>query len=1668
MAENTSTRIPLANRLVGGAVFSLLAAAFVYVFVNVFRAAPFRTPAKPSAPPVRDAVQAALSTDSVARAYREIAAFGSRAPGQPGLERTRAYIEKAFADAGLEIFGQDVAVPSPLLRESSGFIETTSGRIEAWPFEPNYVQTVTTGARGIEGELFLADDAGMRSCTRFAGKIAVIDTSRPIFGEFELNAARYVDAGFEAVVVTHAQGLGHAPWGKRMEQLRLKSLPANLVRVAAGPEILGHIGEKARLDVRSRWVNASTRNVVGVLRGGAGNKGAVIVPVEYDALSALPDFASGSLEALQTALLTKLAAGLAERAKTAPPKRDVVFVAATGIAQAQSGLGRLVSTIGLQGKPGHAAARISAQIADNDALRQNAAAALTLFDNPDFLAPGAVRETDAALRALPANARSYFTGRFTALLRKAVFEEAEPLLQAQIASQRKPDDLASPEFRHFLAVRRRYDKLNNLSQLPPGRVLARDEAKAFAFPMPNGSRGSLREAARAEFARLADYHARRAKSLVEDLALARLFAQYDDIVVAAPRVCPSAAGGDAACETIGVASGHKVAKGEAQELFLEMLGEAAQDLGMADEIKFREGDASGFANLYSAEIDSKPFAVASFPAFSIVSAGEAAKSSAHPFAQENFADLSSIRRTLLLVGEAVSKLADGYGTFGRLPVWGAYTMRGTVFAAGIGNSAIPNYAVEGALVCSLDKKQKLFTDPYGHFANPFVLTPAQYWERSKPYDAFLFDADGEVRYVKDYGASAQFIYASRKMEWNDIPVNLILYRAAPVALLNCVNPQSHKSFSGIEFISRRERTAFDSTCPYSDDGGMMDFLPPDASFYLLLKAGAPNNDLASETRAFCLGRQGGGNPEADGEGYLAQDTPVFRGVAEEAAASMEAVASSRLDLQRRHAMADDMTLDFSRRAREIAAETKADEAHGAPQLQRARGIREALSYLMLNHPVVRGTITEAVAGILWYMALLVPFVFFFEKLVFCFADVRRQLLAQGVVFVAVFALFRLLHPAFQMLRSPAMILLGFVIVAVVGFVTAVLSGKFQENIDALRRARGEVKGAGVDKAGVVMTAFMLGLNNMHRRKVRTGLTCATLVLMTFVMICFTSVQSGVVERERATGRAAYQGVVVRKDDFRPVTGAEVEALRATFGGRHTVSRRNFYASYYSEQDLAVVSPAVHVDFGEGSRARRRTARAALGFDSTEPLARSLRLLCTNGWFTAGQQQLPAGPYPVMISAEMAEELGVSLADVETGRAEVTVAGTRCFVHNVFDSASLAEAADPDGESLLPFDGEALNATRLASWGVLLADRADPRVGAADVILVVNDQFAMDARGIRTASVAVGMDGASYTDARREISSYLEQTGQECSYGLDGTAFVGRRARARSMAGVADLLIPLVIAALTVLNTMKGSVYERRDEIFVYNAVGIAPRYVFFMFVAEALVYSVVGAVLGYLLSQGTGRLLMAFGRTGGLNLNFATASTIYASLAIAAAALLSTWFPARTAMEIARPADNAGWKLPSQDAQGQIAVQLPFTFGKRDRIAVLAFLHDYFDSYGEGSSGPFFAGEPVLRLADRPDDLADGACIPALEVRVWLRPFDLGVSQKCVIELGTDRDTGEFVATMALTRLTGTRDACQRLSRPFVADVRRRFLIWRAVPEDQKAELFAKAKALLEKSCLDA
>ena len=218
-------------------------------------------------------------------------------------------------------------------------------------------------------------------------------------------------------------------------------------------------------------------------------------------------------------------------------------------------------------------------------------------------------------------------------------------------------------------------------------------------------------------------------------------------------------------------------------------------------------------------------------------------------------------------------------------------------------------------------------------------------------------------------------------------------------------------------------------------------------------------------------------------------------------------------------------------------------------------------------------------------------------------------------------------------------------------------------------------------------------------------------------------------------------------------------------------------------------------------------------------------------------------------------------------------------------------------------------------------------------------------------------------------------------------------------------------------------------------------------------------MLGYLLSQASGRLLTALGLTGGLNMDYSSIETIYASLAIMVAVLLSTILPARDASKLAAPSETRSWELPSA-ATDEMVFSLPFTFTPHDRVAVVSYFAQWLDANGAGSSGSFFCAPPQVTV--KTDE--HGGPVPAVTSTIWLKPYDLGVSQQLEVSLPVDPETGEYIARVRLQRLSGNVASWQRTLKPFLGAVRKQFLNWRVTTIGQREELFAEAKQMLQKA----
>jgi hypothetical protein len=266
----------------------------------------------------------------------------------------------------------------------------------------------------------------------------------------------------------------------------------------------------------------------------------------------------------------------------------------------------------------------------------------------------------------------------------------------------------------------------------------------------------------------------------------------------------------------------------------------------------------------------------------------------------------------------------------------------------------------------------------------------------------------------------------------------------------------------------------------------------------------------------------------------------------------------------------------------------------------------------------------------------------------------------------------------------------------------------------------------------------------------------------------------------------------------------------------------------------------------------------------------------------------------------------------------------------------------------------------------------------------------------------------------------------------------------TLGGLKDVIVPILIAALIVLNTMLGAVYERTREIGIFSSVGLAPSHIAMLFMAEAIVYAVLGAIAGYLLGQTVGQLIYKTGLLGGVTLNYSSLSAIVSTIIVMLTVILSTIYPAKKASEISVPDIARTWKLPEPNGD-EWFFALPFTLMDEELEGVNAFLAHLFDQHRDESSSDFYI--------DRVDFWADGSRF-MLETMVWLAPYDLGVSELVtLISSPIPEEKNLYSMSLLVTRESGDVPSWNRVNRRFVNFLRKQFLIWRTLTPAER-ELF--------------
>jgi hypothetical protein len=1719
------------DHLAVAALFGVIALAGLAVFVLVMEP-DSRQPTPPftarySEEPLERALAAGSITGQLDRIRAAGEAPGERAigrfTGSPGFYRTEQLILAAFREAGLDIQTQEFRAVVPVT-DGCDILDETGAPLPGvtlFPVQPSGLTPLALPPEGLSGELLIAENTDLMHLTGHPPSNTIVATyldsasGWPVLASVGTRALLVMEDDLARQLRSNPDVPGN--WDGLVSGDEI-TFPRFLVRGSLEP----YAGRRLTLRCRVRWEEKPVRNLVGVLKGGGSNTEALVVSAYYDSSSLVPEAAPGAEQAVPLAVLLETLRGLAPYRGAL--NRDVIFIATAAHAQALGGVSRLMEAVELfsRGRGDYQSPEaVRSEIKNTLAMAERG---LALLADPDAAAAWAGLDDDfkawfgKRITAAAGELNLVFKAR--ALERRLAYQRAgnpvfrpgfEPLLATD--EERKSPANRHPLFEALYNAQQLENKSAGLMGLPFDQFLAKPEYAAWDF---RGRLGDL-------LGRIAGQARQQEKEQEDTEAVRRLLERYARTLVINLELN---SGGARQFPNLSLASGILTIGSDAEPQ-VSLLANA-----VADRIPLTTNGTPAFSvfnwgtrdcagsrekpNPHKSErvlVESGPWILCGRLAFSVFNAEFKPAKTGTP--EDTFNALSNgvLRAQMPVLARTLLGLAQGQVPFKPIR-WDRrnriMTFRGTVYGSAGAQTLTPSHPMGDQTFVRLFTRNYLpetqtrgvslapllKADAFGRYERKLVfgMVSDYGWGTALVADAARFDTNGIIAYFKNASKGGQSVFKNETIAIGDLaasggkvpkPVQIALFRCSRVEQYDWSNPQTMKSFQRMNYIAKQGLTE----PPNNRFDHYSTFLDPDFTFYLGLMDGSAENKEVQVYRAFMLNANpavppGPAEPEIQGRGYLAADTPAISFAHVDAAESMLRTNEKRLRLQRVHGMADELMIDFHSRGRDWLETARKKITENDP-LGAVLAADTSLAYATNNHPVIRSRITHAIIGILWYLGLLVPFVFFFEKLVFGFTDVRKQLLAGGLIFLVVFGLLRFFHPAFQMVRSSMMILIGFVILLLSLLVILMVGGKFGQNIRDLRKREGAIEGADINRGGVIGTAFMLGLNNMRRRKVRTGLTSVTLILITFVMICFTSVSSDLVNVEYVTGRSPWNGILLQNTDFTPLNSSEISTIQQLYGRKFPVTTRAWFTGLTGSgrlQNAEILVDREYTVNGQTLRKRTRLA-AAIRMDWREPSFSGVDryLLTQKTWFPrppmtreerkdAFEKKLVT-KRRVILPDLAARELELTAEEVNAGGAMISIRGDLYEVTGIIDSARLQAHLDIDGRSLLPYDLNAVQTLGRNTSGSLIVPQDTPRLPGAQVMIVNQALPRTDQDGEVLISCGILFPRESYVmdtrqpplpplgfrEQRRVVMDYLERLGQSASYAIDGTAYFGSRTRARTFAGLLELLIPILIASLTVFNTMRSSVYERKDEIYVYNAVGIAPSHVFFMFMAEASVYAVVGAMMGYLLSQATGRVLSALHFTGGLNMSYSSIETIYASLAIVAAVMLSTLIPARSAARLASPSGKTDWAIPA--AEGDVmCFNLPFTFTPHDRVAVISYFNRWLDSNGEGGSGPFFCAppEPTLERAG-----GTAGLIPGITTTVWLKPFDLGVSQRLEITLPVDPRTGEFIATIRLVRLSGSSAAWDRAVSPFLAVLRKQFLTWRAARPDERADMYQEATELL-------
>ncbi len=712
---------------------------------------------------------------------------------------------------------------------------------------------------------------------------------------------------------------------------------------------------------------------------------------------------------------------------------------------------------------------------------------------------------------------------------------------------------------------------------------------------------------------------------------------------------------------------------------------------------------------------------------------------------------------------------------------------------------------------------------------------------------------------------------------------------------------------------------------------------------------------------------------------------------------------------------------------------------------------EALALAGRVYVQIEKTQKDVLFGVLFYIALFVPFAFVMERFLFNFANIYKQIIGFSAILVLLITIIYNVHPAFQLAYSPMVVILAFFIIGLSSMVTLIIFFRFEKEMIRLQRRTTHGMPEEISHWKAFVAAFFLGVSNLRRRRIRTILTCTTLIILTFTIMSFTTIKSNKQQVRLPFGtEAPYKGLLLKKVNWQSLPPQATDILIDSMSSVNRPAPRVW---------LETQDPTRPVRVPLASNSAELEIQGLIGLSPNEAYVTRLNTLLSSGrWFEEDEK------LSIILEEQMARTLGVSAK----GNQSISLWGSLFVVIGTFKAEDFERALDLDGEPLTPviFPEEA--GSEMTEQELEALESGDDvrsfqsryqHIPASQTAII--PARTLLAAGGKLKNIAVK---PADPEAIKSIATRLTDRFSLAIFtGENDGVWLYNVSDTFNYSGVPNIIIPLLISILIVLNTMISSVYERKGEIAVYTSVGLAPSHVSFLFVAEAMALAIISVVIGYLLAQVSAALFSATSLWQGITVNYSSLAGVAAMLLVIIVVLISVIYPSRVAARIAIPDVNRTFRLP-HPVDNSIEITLPFLMKFQESESIGGFMYSYLQGHQDISHGLFSTGQIEVVFScstvGEMEELVNGAEMPHdlnclhLRSKVWLAPFDFGIMQIVDIQFCPAREGDNFLEIkITLHRQSGESGIWQRINTSFLHNLRKQLLIWRSLDEETHEEL---------------